>query len=101
MRFLTLPPLVVLLLLVFLWFILLVLLLWFALRPRRNTHRKTRETPLKVQKKTSPSKENSPAPTRRPVVVHQLPPKAAKDEARDDAFDGYTHPANRRDDFDF
>ena len=102
MRLLTLPPLVVLLLLVFLWFILLVLLLWFALRPRQDAPRETgsRETQVRVQKPSSP-KNDPEIPARRPVVVRQASPKAPKDEARDDAFDGYNRPANRRDDFDF
>lgn len=103
MRLLTLPPLVVLLLLVFLWFILLVLLLWFALRPRRYTPRETgpRETQVKVQKKRKFSKDDPEIPARRPVVVRRVPSKSSEDEARDDAFDGYNRPANRRDDFDF
>lgn len=103
MRLLTLPPLVLLLLLVFLWFILLVLLLWFALRPRRDTPRDTgaRETRVRVQKKMGPSTDDPPTPARRPVVVRQTPSKSSEEGARDDAFDGYNRPANRRDDFDF
>jgi len=35
------------------------------------------------------------------VVVRQSPATSPKDEARDDAFDSYNRPAERRDDFDF
>lgn len=105
MRFLTLPPLVALLLLVFLWFILLVILLWFALRPRRledaditDTNTKDKEVNATAKRKRSPPKDDPPTPSRRPVVVRKATPK---DAAQDDTFDGFNHPANRRDDFDF
>ena len=99
MRFsnLTLPPLVVILLLVFLWVILLVLLLWAALRPRRTPD--PQETPLE-----SPQEDNIPRrPVRvvRPQVVREVRSGNTGEGAHDDAFDDFMNPGNRRDDFDF
>lgn len=102
MRFLTLPPLVVLLLLVFLWLILLVLLLWFALRPRRlEATGRTPKITSETRRKPVLPEDEAPLPARRTVVVRQSPATSPKDEARDDAFDSYNRPAERRDDFDF
>ncbi len=104
MRLLTLPPLVLLLLLVFLWLLLLVLLLWFALRPRRleTTHKATDAPKNTSETRTKPAlpEDEASLPARRTVVVRQAPAKP-EEGARDDAFDGYNRPADRRDDFDF
>ncbi len=104
MRLLTLPPLVLLLLLVFLWLILLVLLLWFALRPRRleATYETTHapKNPSETRRKSAPPEDEASSPARRTVVVRQAPAKL-EEGARDDAFDGYNRPTDRRDDFDF
>jgi len=105
MRLLTLPPLVLLLLLVFLWLILLVLLLWFALRPRRleatyETTDAAPKNPSETRRKSAPPEDEVSSPARRTAVVRQAPAKP-EEGARDDAFDGYSRPADRRDDFDF
>ena len=116
---LSLPPIVVLLLLAFLWLILLVLLVWFAFgrrdpdelteideprdNPRDSRPRKTRrraqrdglEATLKPD--TSRAQANPRPPTVR--VVKPAEPKAKSD--LQDAFDDFNQPEHRRDELDF
>ena len=111
MRFLSLPPLVVILLLVFLWLILLTLTLWFAFRPRR-----TPETQHDRPRKGLTARDKDvPAPPVRPQVQvvrqprteqpqakqPQATPSQLKDTDQDDAFDSFRRRNGRRDDFDF
>ena len=147
--FATLPALVVILLLAFLWLLLLVLLLWFSL-PRRHDEvsapeprvpetraPEMRERDLGAEarqqlkrsgRKISVSRDDFPAadeplPALRPRVFRGEPDTSpdtarAKTESKarrsareakhetdsddlDNAFDTYTCPRNRRDDFDF
>lgn len=102
---LSLPPLVVLLLLAFLWLVLLVLLLWFAFRPRRSPDEaeepetrpqsKPKRDGLEATLKTDPPRTRSPQPrtTVRAVSSTELDP--------DDEFDDFNRPGNRRDDLGF
>jgi len=104
MRFLTLPPLVVILLLVFLWFLLLVLVLWFVMGPRRGGY--TDRTPSTNEEAQRKGRRDNPAPPPRPRVVRQPAPQATPQNApqttpQDDAFDGFNRNRDRRDDFDF
>jgi hypothetical protein len=106
MRFLSLPPLVVILLLAFLWVILLTLTLWFAFRPRR-----TPEAQRDRRRKDLPAKGiDAPAPPVHPQVQvvresraeqPQATPSQLKDNDQDDAFDSFRKRNSRRDDFDF
>lgn len=111
MRFLSLPPLVVILLLAFLWLILLALTLWFAFRPRR-TPETQRDRP---RKDLTPRDADAPTPPVRPQVQvvresrteqtrakqPQATPPQLKDPDQDDAFDSFRKRNGRRDDFDF
>lgn len=109
----SLPPLVALLLLAFLWFILLVLLLWFALSPRRSPdvprrarrpadHRSRRDT---VRDEAGAEEADrraarTPRVVRDPAAQPATQP-AAQPSTQEDAFDAYAKPAHRRDEFDF
>ncbi len=97
----SLPPLVIILLLVFLWFILLALTLWFALRPRRAPESRT--DPQRERRQPRAEKDTPPRPVRvvRAQSVREVPAEKGTNEAQDNAFDDFMKPGNRRDDFDF
>lgn len=100
----SLPPLVALLLLAFLWFILLVLLLWFALSPRRSP-----DVPRRAGRPADPRSRRDAAgdeaadrrAARTPRVVRDPAAQPATKPTQEDAFDAYAKPAHRRDEFDF
>lgn len=96
----SLPPLVVLLLLVFLWFILLALTLWFALRPRRALE--PHIDPQRERRQPRTEKDTPPHPVRvvRAQSVREVPAEKGTNEGQDNAFDDF-RTGNRRDDFDF
>ena len=109
---LSLPPLVVLLLLAFLWLVLLVLILWFAFGPRhhkeesekpmREPRVKPRRDGLEATLKPDPSGARSPQPSSPRITVRVVSPteRPASDPDQDD-FDDFNRSGNRRDDFDF
>lgn len=106
MRFLglDLPPLMLLMLLAFLWLILLVLLVWSWLRPRRPLE------PPPIAREPERASERLERDTRvqlpRPHTVREVRPEPKPapppdtERTRDDPFDSY-RPNGRRDDFDF
>ncbi len=109
---LSLPPLVVLLLLAFLWLVLLVLLLWFAFKPRRDSgefeepETRPRSQPRRDGLEATPKprqpkvRSSQPVSTRTTVrAVSKTKPDTEADLQND--FDDFNRPGNRRDDFDF
>ena len=112
---LSLPPLVVLLLLAFLWLVLLVLLLWFAFRPRRRPDElekvvkprpKASRDGLEATPKAIPPRARSPQPSPPRTSVRAVSPgtpnpKPDPETDPHDDFDDFNRPGNRRDDFDF
>ena len=108
---LSLPPLVVLLLLAFLWLVLLVLLLWFAFRSPRgpdepeeviSPRAKSKRDGLEATFKASSPKTRSPQPSPPRTTVRAVSPNEPEAETDPhDEFDDFNRPGNRRDDFDF